>query len=90
MKNTFGNNVSITLFGESHGSMIGAVIDGLPSGITVNEEFISHQLDLRRPYGKISFPSSRGAGENRSRKRHIFPFLRQPEKQRAYCGRLSR
>ena len=56
MKNTFGNNVSITLFGESHGSMIGAVIDGLPSGITVNEEFISHQLDLRRPYGKISTP----------------------------------
>ena len=56
MKNTFGNNVSITVFGESHGDMIGAVIDGLPAGITVNEEFISHQLDLRRPYGKISTP----------------------------------
>lgn len=56
MKNTLGNNVSITLFGESHGVAIGAVVDGLPAGIEVNEEFISHQLDLRRPVGKISTP----------------------------------
>ncbi len=56
MKNTLGNNISITLFGESHGSAIGAVVDGLPAGIEVNEEFIAHQLDLRRPFGKISTP----------------------------------
>ena len=56
MKNTFGNSVSVTLFGESHGVAIGAVIDGLPAGIEVNEEFIAHQLDLRRPVGKISTP----------------------------------
>ena len=54
MKNTFGNNVSVTLFGESHGTAIGAVVDGLPAGIKVNKEFISHHLDLRRPFGKIS------------------------------------
>lgn len=54
MKNTFGNNVSVTLFGESHGPAIGAVIDGLPAGVRVNEDFISHQLDLRKPFGKIS------------------------------------
>lgn len=54
MKNTFGNNISITLFGESHGEAIGAVLDGLPAGIPVNEEFIRHQLSLRRPVGKIS------------------------------------
>ena len=56
MKNTFGNNISITLFGESHGEAIGAVLDGLPAGVEVNDEFISHQLDLRRPAGKISTP----------------------------------
>ena len=56
MKNTFGNNVSVTLFGESHGAGIGAVVDGLPAGISVDEEFIAHQLDLRRPFGKISTP----------------------------------
>ncbi len=58
MKNTFGNNVSITLFGESHGVAVGAVLDGIPAGITVDENFISHQLDLRRPVGRISTPRS--------------------------------
>ena len=56
MKNTFGNNVSVTLFGESHGASIGAVVDGLPAGITVDEAFIASQLTLRRPVGKISTP----------------------------------
>mgnify|MGYP002523225460 CR=1 FL=1 len=32
MKNTFGSSVSVTLFGESHGAEIGAVIDGLAPG----------------------------------------------------------
>ncbi len=58
MKNTFGNNVTITLFGESHGKGIGAVIDGLSAGIKVDEEFIRHQLSLRRPVGDISTPRS--------------------------------
>ena len=56
MKNTFGNNVSITLFGESHGEAIGAVVDGLPAGIAVDEGFIASQLTLRRPVGAISTP----------------------------------
>ncbi len=56
MKNTFGNNISITLFGESHGEAIGAVLDGLPAGVRVDDAFIRHQLDLRRPVGKISTP----------------------------------
>ncbi len=54
MKNTFGNNVTLTLFGESHGEEIGAVLDGLSPGIPVDEDFIRHQLALRRPQGKIS------------------------------------
>ena len=54
MKNTFGNSVAVTLFGESHGAAIGAVIDGLAPGVDVDEAYISHMLDLRRPSGKIS------------------------------------
>ncbi len=54
MKNTFGQSVSVTLFGESHGTEIGAVIDGLAPGLSVDEDFIRHQLSLRRPHGKIS------------------------------------
>ncbi len=54
MKNTFGNSVTVTLFGESHGPEIGAVLDGLPSGIPVDEAYISERLRLRRPAGGIS------------------------------------
>ncbi len=56
MRNTLGNAVSVTLFGESHGKAIGAVIDGLGAGIEVNEDFISHQLSLRRPSDALSTP----------------------------------
>lgn len=56
MKNTFGNSVAITLFGESHGEYIGAVIDGLAPGIEINDDYIENMLTLRRPNGKISTP----------------------------------
>ena len=54
MKNTLGENFCVTIFGESHGSYIGVVLDGIAPGIDVNKDFINHQLDLRRPSGKIS------------------------------------
>ena len=54
MKNTFGSSISVTLFGESHGEEIGAVLDGLAPGIPVDEEAIRHALSLRRPSGELS------------------------------------
>ncbi|MCI6187216.1 MAG: chorismate synthase [Spirochaetia bacterium] len=54
MKNTLGENFCVTIFGESHGPYIGVVLDGIAPGIDVNKDFINHQLDLRRPSGKIS------------------------------------
>ena len=51
MKNSFGQSVIVTLFGESHGAAIGAVVDGLAPGIPVDEAFIARQLTLRRPAG---------------------------------------
>ncbi|MCR4790136.1 MAG: chorismate synthase [Treponemataceae bacterium] len=54
MKNTLGQNMTLTLFGESHGPYIGAVLDGLAPGIKVDKDFMNHQLDLRRPSGRIS------------------------------------
>ncbi|MGI6020624.1 MAG: chorismate synthase, partial [Lachnospiraceae bacterium] len=64
MKNTFGNSVSITIFGESHGPEIGVVLDGMAPGIEVDREFIDSQLTLRRPAGRIS-TSRREADEYR-------------------------
>ncbi len=54
MKNTFGNQVAVTIFGESHGKGLGVVLDGLAPGIPVDEEFLRAQLAKRRPAGKIS------------------------------------
>lgn len=54
MKNTFGTSISVTLFGESHGQYIGAVLDGIAPGISIDRDFISEQLSRRRPSGKIS------------------------------------
>lgn len=56
MKNTFGQSVAVTLFGESHGAAIGAVIDGLAPGIEVDESYIASQLSRRRPCGKTDTP----------------------------------
>ena len=49
MKNTFGSHIALTLFGESHGSEIGVVLDGLCPGMDVDEAFIAEQLSKRRP-----------------------------------------
>ena len=54
MKNTFGKNIAITLFGESHGTAIGCVIDGLSAGTPIDTEFIKHRLSIRRPDGITS------------------------------------
>ena len=51
MKNTFGNAVSMTIFGESHGPAIGAVLDGLAAGLPVDEAAIAAAMDRRRARG---------------------------------------
>ncbi len=47
--NTFGHTFRITTFGESHGTAIGVIIDGCPAGLEIDEAFIQHELDRRRP-----------------------------------------
>lgn len=56
MSNTFGDNVKITIFGESHGKAVGAVLDGIKAGIEVDEKFIENQLLRRSPsfFGYLS------------------------------------
>ena len=49
MRNTFGTLYMLTTFGESHGEGVGGVIDGMPSGVAVDEAFIQRELDRRRP-----------------------------------------
>ena len=51
MKNTYGDLISLTIFGESHGPAIGAVLDGMAAGCPVDEEFIAACMDKRRARG---------------------------------------
>jgi chorismate synthase len=47
--NSFGNLFKITSYGESHGPGIGVIIDGCPSGLAIDMEFIQSELDRRKP-----------------------------------------
>ena len=58
MRNSFGNVFTLTTFGESHGSAVGGVVDGMPAGIEVDLEFIQHELNRRRP-GQSAITTSR-------------------------------
>lgn len=47
--NTFGHKITLTTFGESHGPAIGGVIDGFPSGFTIDFDELNSILAERRP-----------------------------------------
>ncbi len=60
--NTFGRNFRITSFGESHGPVIGVVVDGIPPMLALSQEGIQAQLDRRRP-GVSAYTSPRQEGD---------------------------
>ena len=47
MGSTWGNTIKISIFGESHGTGIGVVIDGFPSGVMYDEAFVLREIDRR-------------------------------------------
>lgn len=56
--NSFGTLFKLTTFGESHGPVIGGVIDGCPAGLKIDLEAIQHELDRRKP-GQSAIVSQR-------------------------------
>ena len=49
MGSTWGNTIKISIFGESHGTGIGVVIDGFPSGVAYDEAFVLREMERRAP-----------------------------------------
>lgn len=47
--NSFGTIFKLTSFGESHGTAIGGVLDGCPSGLKLDVDFVQSELDKRKP-----------------------------------------
>lgn len=63
MGNTFGKLFRITTFGESHGKGIGVVIEGCPSNIELDVDFIYSELQRRKP-GQSKITTRREESEN--------------------------
>lgn len=59
---TFGSNITVTTWGESHGKAIGAVIDGIPAGMKLDEHDIQIYLDRRKP-GQSKFTTARNEAD---------------------------
>ena len=56
--NSIGKILKLTTWGESHGTEIGAVLDGVPSNIKITESYIQKFLDMRAP-GRSKFVTQR-------------------------------
>lgn len=49
MSSTYGENLRLSIFGQSHGPAIGMSLDGIPAGLPVNVEVLQQFLDRRAP-----------------------------------------
>ena len=56
--NSFGEKLKFSTFGESHGTALGCLLDGVPAGLEIDEEYIQSELDRRKP-GKSEFETAR-------------------------------
>lgn len=57
--NSFGEMFRVTTFGESHGAALGCIIDGCPAGIDVDDQFLQHEMERRRPGAKSAAVTAR-------------------------------
>ncbi len=60
--NTFGHRFRFTTFGESHGKALGCIVDGVPAGIEIDEDFIQSEMDRRKP-GQNKYATARKEGD---------------------------
>ncbi len=58
MSSDFGTNIKISIFGESHGTAVGAVLDNLPAGEEINMEELEAFMH-RRPGGNTPYSTPR-------------------------------
>ena len=49
MSSTYGENLKLSIFGQSHGPAIGMTLDGIPAGLHVDSEKLQQFLDRRAP-----------------------------------------
>ena len=58
MSGVWGKNIKYSVFGESHGKAIGITIDGLPSGVNIDLDYVEFEMARRAP-GRNEYSTSR-------------------------------
>ena len=58
MSSTYGENLKLSIFGQSHGPAIGMVLDGIPAGLPVDIQALQAFLNRRAP-GQNSWSTPR-------------------------------
>lgn len=54
--NTFGRKYRVSIFGESHGELIGVVMDGVPAGLELSEQDLMNDIQRRKSGAKGTTP----------------------------------
>lgn len=62
MSGMWGNNLKVSIFGESHGNAIGITIDGLPSGLEIDMDKVLEEMARRAP-GRSNLSTQRKEGD---------------------------
>ena len=63
MSSTYGENLKLTIFGQSHGAAIGMTLDGIPAGLPVNFDELQAFLNRRAP-GQNNWSTPRKEGDH--------------------------
>lgn len=58
MSSTYGDNLKLSIFGQSHGPAIGMTLDGIPAGLPVDFDILQNFLNRRAP-GQNDWSTSR-------------------------------
>ncbi len=58
--NSFGRLFRVEIFGESHGSEVGVIIDGVPAGLLIDQDELTNFLQRRKPHLKGTTPRKEG------------------------------
>lgn len=54
MSNIWGNQLKLSIFGESHGPYVGITLSGAEAGIPIDETWLQNELKRRAPGGELS------------------------------------
>ena len=82
MSSTFGNNIKVSIFGQSHSAAIGVSIDGIPVGMILDEEKLAGFLERRAP-GRDNTSTQR---KEEDKPEFISGFMKDEEGRLVTCG----